>query len=345
MSFINWGNSTPEQRAAQAKLEHDALYEQAVRMSQARNRGNNAMFGGAGGGGTPSQNNLPSNSIEFVLNTAEYLFFELSLEVTDNTTYTVTWGDGVTQDLSLVSNVNNTIDHTYSEPGEYTVRISFADQSLVRELNFEGEDESMATLLSIIGLTNLSNLVEFRADWNQLQTIDFSGLTNLTYVDVSDNKVYNSAGLSSINLAGCTSLEYLYLDDNDFSAGFPDLSGLTSLILIDFDDCGIIGSVDISGLPSLERFDFSQNTDLTNLIISSSQPLGGIGNELLADNCALTQTSVDNILTALAANAVTNGYIDLRFGTNAAPGVPGLTAIAILEAPNPGKNWSVDVNP
>ena len=51
MSFINWGNSTPEQRAVQSKLEHDALYEQAVRMSQARNRGNNSQSGGAASGG------------------------------------------------------------------------------------------------------------------------------------------------------------------------------------------------------------------------------------------------------------------------------------------------------
>jgi hypothetical protein len=314
-------------------------------MSQARNRGNSAMFGGAGGGGTPSQNNFPSNAIEFVLNTAEYLFFELSLQVTANTTYTVTWGDGATQDLSLMGNVNNTVDHTYTEPGEYTVRISFADQSLVRELDFGGWDDNMATILSIIGLTNLSNLVEFYADFNQLQTIDLSGLTNLTVVDVSNNNVYNSNGLVSINLTGCTALQDLYLNDNDFSAGFPDLSDSTELVVIDFDDCGITGSVDISGFPSLERFDFSQNTGLTNLIISSSQPLGDNNNELSASNCSLTQTAVDNILTALAANAISNGYIDLSLGTNASPGAAGLTAISILEAPNPGKNWSIDVNP
>lgn len=51
MSFINWGNESPEQRAIRAKLEQEALYEQAVRMSQARNRGNNSQSGGAASGG------------------------------------------------------------------------------------------------------------------------------------------------------------------------------------------------------------------------------------------------------------------------------------------------------
>jgi hypothetical protein len=46
MAFINWGSERPEQLALRKHLEDQALYEQAVRMSQARN---SAQFGGAGG--------------------------------------------------------------------------------------------------------------------------------------------------------------------------------------------------------------------------------------------------------------------------------------------------------
>jgi hypothetical protein len=58
MSLFNWGSETPEQRAIRAKIEQEALYEQAVRMAQARNRGNNAQFGGAGGGGSSASPNV-----------------------------------------------------------------------------------------------------------------------------------------------------------------------------------------------------------------------------------------------------------------------------------------------
>lgn len=49
--LFDWGNRNPEQRAEQRRLEMDAVYEQAVRMAQARNRGGTAAV--AGGGGDP----------------------------------------------------------------------------------------------------------------------------------------------------------------------------------------------------------------------------------------------------------------------------------------------------
>lgn len=50
MSFINWGSESPEQLAIRRRLEEQAIYEQAVRMAQARNRAGQAV---AGGGGDP----------------------------------------------------------------------------------------------------------------------------------------------------------------------------------------------------------------------------------------------------------------------------------------------------
>lgn len=334
MSFINWGSESSEQLKIRKKLEEQMMLEQAAYYASM------AAAAAAGSGGK----RLSSNTIEFVLTTADWEDFQLNVEVTDDTTYTVIWGDGTTQDLELMSNVVNTIEHTYAETGEYLVRMSFADPSLVRELDFPGDTDDYASLTSIIGLQNLTELVEFRADWNKLDTIDLSGLTNLVYVDISDNDRLGSNGLTSINLSGCTALEQLYLDDNDFSGGFPDLSGLTALVNIDFDQCGITGSINISNLPLLERFDFNGNTGLTELIISSSQPLGDNNNELNVEGCALTQTSVNNILVALAANDIDNGYINLSGGTNAAPSGAGAAALVTLEEPAPGKNWSADVN-
>jgi Leucine-rich repeat (LRR) protein len=128
----------------------------------------------------------------------------------------------------------------------------------------------MAALTSITGLQNLTNIREFHADYNSLTSIDFSGLSSLTLIDISDNEVPGDSthSLTSVNLSGCTSLETLRIDDSDFSAGFPDLSDCTSLQWIDADDSYLSGSVDISNAPALRGFDFSQNSDVTEIIIS-----------------------------------------------------------------------------
>jgi Leucine-rich repeat (LRR) protein len=200
----------------------------------------------------------------------------------------------------------------------------------------------MASIItSITGLQNLTNLNTFNADFNGLQSVNLSGLTNLLNVDVSDNDIpgTGTSSLTSVNLSGCTALEELRLDDSDFSAGIPSLAGLINLVWFDMDQCDISGSIDLSGLPSLNGFDLSDNIGITNVTVSSSQPLGDNWEVLLRGN-ALTQTAVDNILVALAANSINNGYLDLSDGTNAAPGSAGLAALSTLN----GKGWSTDVN-
>jgi hypothetical protein len=198
-----------------------------------------------------------------------------------------------------------------------------------------------AGLTSITGLQNLTNIQDFRADWSFLTSIDLSGLTNLTYVDVSDQDavVGGASCLASINLSGCTSLQSLYIDDNDFSAGFPDLSDCTSLRYFDFDQSNLVGSIDLSNLPALEGFDMNGNTGLTEVIISRTQPLSDNGTEILLNNCALTQTAVDNILLELASGSISNGYIQLDGGTNATPGQIGRESLFVLNA----RGWSIDI--
>ena len=193
---------------------------------------------------------------------------------------------------------------------------------------------------TITGLQNLPNLQNFDADFNSLQTVDFSGLTNLTYIDISDcfdGDTYDDT-LTSFNVTGCTALTELRVDDNNFSAGFPDLSSCTSLIYFDADQCNLVGSVDLSNLPALTGFDLNGNTELTEAIISRTQSLG-YDNGILLNNCALTQTAVDNVLLELASGSVTSGYIDLSGGTNATPGQIGRESLLILS----DRSWSFNV--
>jgi hypothetical protein len=199
-----------------------------------------------------------------------------------------------------------------------------------------------ATITSITGLQNLTNLERFLADDNSLVSADFSGLSNLIQIEIGDNDEPGGGAnsLTSINVSGCTALEELDIDDCDLSAGLPDLSDCTSLIYMDIDDSSIVGSIDLSNFPALKGFDLSYNAGLTEVIISSTQPLGENGDYSVdLSDCALTQTAVDNILVALASGSSSGGFVDLdndSDGTNATPGQAGRESLLILS----DRGWS-----
>jgi hypothetical protein len=195
-----------------------------------------------------------------------------------------------------------------------------------------------ATLTSITGLQNCVNLQEFRADWNSLTTVNLSGLSNLTYVDISDNDVPGSGtnSLTSLNVTGCTAIVTLNIDDNNFSAGLPDLTPLTSLVTLDLDQCGITGNLDISQLSStLESIDLSGNTGITSVLF----PSASITN-LDLSNTALTQTAVNNTLMWINGNGLENGNLSLHNGTSSHPSSEFLIHKTQLE----GKGWNVNIN-
>jgi hypothetical protein len=201
----------------------------------------------------------------------------------------------------------------------------------------------MSVITSIIGLQNLTNLTNFEADYNGLTSVNLSNLPNLVDVDISDQNLLGTGpnSLTSVNLSGSTAIEELRLDDSNFSAGIPDISNLEALRILDLDQCNITGSIDVSNFSSLERIDVGGNSELTEVIISSSQPIGADESEVLFSNCALTQTAVDNILVALSENEVTGTYLDISGGTNASPSQVGVDAINVLVE---DKNWSLDYN-
>jgi hypothetical protein len=156
-------------------------------------------------------------------------------------------------------------------------------------------------------------------------------------MDIPDT---SDPSLKYLNVDGCRSLTTIYMDDSDFSGGFPDLSSVAgTLEYFDADQCDITGSLDLSGFSALNGFDLSGNAGLTSVTISSSQALGD-GREIYLNGCALTETAVDNILVALSENGITDGYVDLSGGTNAIPGATGDSALEVLDE----NDWNWDVN-
>ena len=195
-----------------------------------------------------------------------------------------------------------------------------------------------AVITSITGLQNLPNLTNFNADYNGLQSVNLSGLTNLVTVDISDCDVPGTTtnSLTSVNLSGCTALTNLRLDDSEFSGGIPSLTGLTSLSTVNFGRVNSPSIIDMSGVVNLEDASFFQNTNLTSLIIADTQPIFYLD----VNNCALTETAVDDILVILSNNGVSNGEVTLDGGTSATPSATGLAAKTVLE----GNGGMVSVN-
>jgi hypothetical protein len=195
-----------------------------------------------------------------------------------------------------------------------------------------------ARITSITGLQNLTGLVSFYADWNSLTSVNLSNLPNLINVDISDNNISGTDenSLTSVNLSGSTAIEELRLDDSDFSAGMPDISGLTnSLRILDMDQCQLSGVIDLSQFSALTSIDFGGNVNITSVTL----PEANLDN-VDFDNNALTATAVDYTLQWLAGSSVENGYVDLSGGTNAIPTENSAAARAILL----DRGWQVIVN-
>jgi len=83
---------------------------------------------------------LPSNCIEFVVNTTETTEFIFSFNTTGPINFTIDWGDGTTHPDSGGGGFYEE-SHTYPQQGtQYTARICFDTPEDVLELSFYGND-------------------------------------------------------------------------------------------------------------------------------------------------------------------------------------------------------------
>lgn len=83
---------------------------------------------------------LPSNCIQFVVDTTDTTFFAFSFNTTGPINFTINWGDGTTHPDSGAGGFYEE-SHEYAEEGrQYTVRICFDDPESVTALEFYGND-------------------------------------------------------------------------------------------------------------------------------------------------------------------------------------------------------------
>jgi len=83
---------------------------------------------------------LPSNCIQFVVDTTDSTFFLFSFVTSVPTNFTISWGDGTTHPDSGSGGFYEE-SHTYAQQGRrYTVRICFDSPEIVQQLEFLGND-------------------------------------------------------------------------------------------------------------------------------------------------------------------------------------------------------------
>jgi hypothetical protein len=163
--------------------------------------------------------------------------------------------------------------------------------------------------LDFHGLTNLTYTL---ASLNSLTSVNFSGCSKLNYADVSSNPLtsidYDGCSnlqslllaetqLTAIDATGLTALTKLVAHSNPFTS--MDLSGLTNLADLDASS-STLTSVNLSGCSALERVRLDQNK-LTDIDLSGCSALTELNlahNELIAidlsDSTALTELGISN---------------------------------------------------
>jgi hypothetical protein len=167
--------------------------------------------------------------------------------------------------------------------------------------------------LNVKGNTALKKLV---ASNNSLSTLDLSGITSLTYLNLSN--VFGTGLLTDLNISGCTGLEDLFLSGTPLETLNISDTNFTNLFLSGFTK---LTSLDVSGCNSL-MWMLCNNTSLTTLDVSGLSALRG----LKCDNTPLTSLDISDCddLELLYCNDTFLTTLD----------VSGFSALSVLDCSN-----------
>jgi hypothetical protein len=147
---------------------------------------------------------------------------------------------------------------------------------------------------------------------------DFQALRTLTL----DNVAFN---IETVQMPINLSLLYLYFSQ----IANVDLRSIPSLVQEIIEDSEIVTSINSSGITNLEFISIMDySLTLPNLTYVN------------INNCAVVQSSIDNLLVNLDSNGLSNGYVTALSGSNQPPSSTGLTAKANLIS----KGWTVLTN-
>ena len=160
----------------------------------------------------------------------------------------------------------------------------------------------------------------------------FVGTFNSNISNILNDFSINSNALTSISLPSLTSVGSFSLSANALtSISLPSLTSVGNFFIYS----NALTTISLPVIKNIDSIDLRYNFSLTTFTIGSTLKVV-IGDVNFID-CALNQSSVDNVLVRLAALDGTNGTtsynnhsINISGGTNSAPSATGLSAKSIL---------------
>ena len=223
MSFINWGDETPEQKAARARYEEEQmLFEQAVRFARAT-----GAMAGVGSGAAPEQPTIVASFIPYINNGQRYIQFAFYNSSNEEFELTIDWGDDIKETYKVT---NDWIypERYFPDDSERFVTFKSKDFDMNTEVGF-----AYTNLTSIIGLNLLSSVtsLDISGCWMTEFGEDFTWPPALTDFIMNGNWQIESFSpvnpfpntVNQITIQSCGELIVF----NPANASFPNLNGLT----------------------------------------------------------------------------------------------------------------------
>ncbi|MFD2561685.1 InlB B-repeat-containing protein [Aquimarina rubra] len=201
-------------------------------------------------------------------------------------------------------------------------------------LNIQSQNVADAT-----GIQAFTSIIELRAGFNQLSTLDLTGMNNLEQLYVTNNQ------LNTINLSGVPNLKNLQIHNNQLT--FLDVSNVTQLEGLNFSD-NMLANIDLSTNANL-KFLVCYRNQLTNLDVSSNLQLEGL---LCAENQIISLDLSNNTVFNgnLRVNDNNLSILNVANGNNNNMGAfdatnnPNLSCITVDDISYSNANWSGGVD-
>jgi len=239
------------------------------------------------------------------------------------------------------------VDLSYGWEGCTSIE-SFPPKDFNSGLNFNytwANCSSMATISTLYLYNQLRDATEFVQTWEGCSSLTSFGAYDLSSATVFDRTWKDCSSLTSFPFIfvdsgttffrtweGCTSLTSFPLltvsSGTNFNMAWADCTSLTSFPLLNVSN-GTNFTATWSSCTSLTTFPAGMFDTCTSTFFVAAWV-----------NCALDQTSVDNILVSLDTAGQSNGTVNIDGGTSAAPSATGLAAKASLQS----KGWTVTTN-
>ncbi|BDS13865.1 T9SS type A sorting domain-containing protein [Aureispira anguillae] len=271
------------------------------------------------------------------------IFFLLAVHTTDAQTTSIPDTAFEQKLITLGFDSDNTING----------QVLTSDIANVSVLSLAGSSTNIGNIRDLTGIEDFTNLWALDCSWNQISSLQISGLNDLEMVHCSYNQlssldlmgnsrireiICSSNQLNSLNVSGLSNLQLLSCSQNNLSS--LDISTNTGLIQL---YCGInpLQQIDISNNPLLERvecihgqltqLDISNNLDLKWLRCENNQlSFLDISNhpqlyQVLAQNNQLDSIKMDNCPLLERLHCSNNQLTELDLSNF--PNLNGFTAI------------------